>query len=95
MRTIGEIIGARRPIVSVPPWFGYAVGSLVSRAQGDVFITRAEIDGLMQNLLVTNSPPAGKTRLTDWAKENAAMLGVKYASELARRVNRQAAYENL
>ncbi len=94
-RAIGEIIGARRPIIGVPPWFGYAVGSLISRLQGDVFITREEIDGLMQNLLYTASPPAGETRLTDWTRANAATLGVKYASELARRKNRAAAYENL
>lgn len=95
VRTIGDIIGARRPILPVPPWFGYAVGSAISRLQGDVFITREEIDGLMQGLLYTNSPPAGETRLTDWARANAATLGVKYANELARRQNRTAAYENL
>lgn len=95
VRTIGEIIGARRPIISVPPWLGYAVGSAISRMQGDVFITREEIDGLMQGLLNTQSPPAGSTALTDWARTNAATLGVKYASELARRKNRVAAYERL
>jgi len=95
VQAIGVIIGARRPIIGVPPWFGYVVGSAISRMQGDVFITRAEIDGLMQGLLCTSSLPAGETRLTDWAKSNAATLGVKYASELARRKNRNAAYENL
>jgi NADH dehydrogenase len=95
VRTLGEIIGARRPIVGVPPWFGYAVGSAISRLQGDVFITREEIDGLMCGLLCTDSPPAGATRLTDWVRASAATLGVKYASELARRNNRESAYENL
>ena len=95
VRAIGESIGARRPIIGVPPWFGYAVGAAISRLQGDVFITREEIDGLMRGLLHTDSPPAGATRLTDWARDNAATLGVKYASELARRKNRAAAYENL
>ncbi len=94
-RTIGETIGARRPIVGVPPWFGYAVGALISRMQGDVFITREEIDGLTRDLLYTPSLPAGTTKFTDWAKANAATLGVKYASELARRRNRQEAYEKL
>ncbi len=95
VHTISEIIGARRPIVGVPPWFGYAVGAAISRMQGDVFITRDEIDGLMQNLLYTQSPPAGTTRLTDWLRANAATLGVKYASELARRKNRDDSYERL
>ncbi len=95
VRTLGDIIGARRPIIPVPPWFGYAVGAAISRMQGDVFITREEIDGLMRGLLCTDSPPAGATRLTDWARANAATLGVKYASELARRKNRAASYESL
>jgi uncharacterized protein YbjT (DUF2867 family) len=95
VRALGEIIGARRPIIGVPPWFGYAVGSAISRMQGDVFITREEIDGLMRGLLCTDSPPAGATRLTDWARANAATLGVKYASELARRKNRNEAYDSL
>ncbi|MBI5030643.1 MAG: hypothetical protein HZB51_08955 [Chloroflexi bacterium] len=92
---IGTIIGARRPIISVPPWFGYIVGSIISRMQGDVFITRPEIDGLMQNLLYTKSPPTGTTKLTAWVDAHANVLGVKYASELARRKNRVAAYEKL
>jgi NADH dehydrogenase len=46
----------------------------------------------MQNLLCTNSPPAGATRLSDWARANATTLGQQYASELARRRNRQEAY---
>ncbi len=95
VRTIGDIIGARRPIVGVPPWFGYAVGSLISRLQGDVFITREEIDGLMRDLLYVDAPPAGQTKLTDWARAHAATLGVKYASELARRRDRLTNYENL
>ena len=95
VRTIGEIIGARRPIVGVPPWFGYLVGSLISRLQGDVFITREEIDGLMRDLLYVDVSPTGQTKLTDWARAHAATLGVKYASELARRKNRISEYEKL
>jgi uncharacterized protein YbjT (DUF2867 family) len=95
VRTISDIIGAWRPIVGVPPWFGYVVGSLISRMQGDVFITCEEIDGLMRDLLYVDAPPAGQTKLTDWARAHAATLGVKYASELARRRDRLTNYENL
>ena len=49
----------------------------------------------MAGLLATSSPPAGETRLTGWTRENAATLGRRYASELARRRNRTAAYEQL
>ena len=92
---IGSIIGVKRPIVSVPPAFGYAVGAVLGKLVGDVMITRDEVEGLMADLLVTNSPPAGSTRLTDWARQHAETLGKHYASELARRKNRDAAYEQL
>ncbi len=95
VQTIGNIIGARRLIVGVPPSFGYLVGSIISRMQGDVFITREEIEGLMRNLLYTQSPPAGTTKLTDWVREHRETLGVKYANELARRKNRNESYEKL
>lgn len=92
VETIGEIIGHRRPIISVPPTLGYWVGSLLGWLVDDVLITREEIEGLMADLLVTDSPPAGTTRLTDWARQHADELGRQYASELARRRNRKQAY---
>ncbi|MDX9973009.1 MAG: NAD(P)H-binding protein [FCB group bacterium] len=95
VRTIGDAIGKPRPIVSIPPGLGYAVGSLLGKVVGDVMITREEIEGLMAGLLYTQSPPAGSTKLTDWTREHASELGRKYASELARRRDRTTAYEKL
>ncbi|MHB8521671.1 MAG: SDR family oxidoreductase [Limisphaerales bacterium] len=95
IREIGSIIGRPRPVMSLPPWAGYLIGQVIGKVMGDVMITREEIAGFMQNLLCTNSPPAGLTRLTDWASENAADLGRRYASELARRRDRRQAYDTL
>ncbi len=89
---IGKIIGKRRMVISIPPGLGYGLGWMIGRLMGDVFITRDEITGLMQNLLVTSSPPAGKTRLTDWARQHASTLGFHYASELKRRLVTDTAY---
>lgn len=95
VQRIGVIIGKRRPIISVPPWLGYRIGKILGRFVGDVVVTRAEIEGLMADLLYVDSPPAGDTKLTDWAQDHAETLGRHYASELARRRNRKAAYEEL
>lgn len=95
VETIGAIIGKPRPIVSVSPGFGYLVARAVGKMVGDVFLTREEIEGLMRNLLWTTSEPAGKTKLTAWGRRHAATLGVRYASELARRQNRDVAYQKL
>jgi NADH dehydrogenase len=93
VRTVGESIGKQRPIISVSPGVGYLVASLIGKIVGDVFITREEIDGLMQDLLCTDSEPTGTTKLSDWVRHHADELGVRYASELARRRNRTESYE--
>lgn len=92
---LGEIIGHPRPILSLPSSLGYLAAWGLGKVLGDVLLTRDEIRGLIQNLLCTNSPPAGATRLTDWARAHAATLGQRYASELARRRNRRETYEKL
>ncbi|MFQ5655353.1 MAG: SDR family oxidoreductase [Planctomycetota bacterium] len=89
---IGRIIGKRRRIITVPPWLGYLAGAVIGWWMGDVFITREEIKGLMADLLHVDSPPAGSTRLTEWAARHADSLGRRYASELARRRDREKEY---
>jgi uncharacterized protein YbjT (DUF2867 family) len=95
VQAIAAAIGKRPVVVGVPPGVGYLAGLLIGRVMGDVMITREEIKGLMAGLLYVDSPPAGETRLTDWAREHADRLGVRYASELARRRNRTESYEDL
>jgi NADH dehydrogenase len=93
VETVGRIIGKKRVFVSVSPAVGLWVGRLVGRLVNDVLVTREEIDGLMAGLLYVDSPPAGETKLTEWAKLRAPSLGRRYTSELARRRNRRKAYQ--
>ncbi|MHB0958034.1 MAG: SDR family oxidoreductase [Pirellulaceae bacterium] len=95
VESIGQIIGKPRPIVSVPPALGHGIGYVLGKLLHDTLVTREEIEGLMQNLLVTDSSPTGDTKLTAWAQTHAATLGTKYASELARRRDRTSPYEKL
>lgn len=90
--TIGECIGKRRPVVSMPVWMGYMAGAIIGRFVNDVMITREEIEGLMADLLYVDSLPAGATKLSDWVKEHSSTLGLTYTSELARRVSRESEY---
>ena len=94
VRVIGEIIGKKRPIISVSPFIGFVVGWVLSKFVGDVMITREEIKGLMAELLYVDSPPVGDTRLTDWIRDHADSLGEKYTSELARRKDRMIEYRS-
>ena len=85
---ISKIIGIKKPIISISPQFAYIAGKLINMAKNDVFITKAEVEGLMSGLLYVDSPPAGETKLTNWVKENATSLGQYYKSELGRRNDR-------
>ena len=92
---IGRAIGRPRPVIGMAPGLGVAVGRLVGLVLGDVVVTREEVAGLMQNLLVTAAPPAGDTALSQWVLEHQASLGLRYSSELARRRDRRRSYDEL
>lgn len=85
LKTIGRIIGKKRPIVSIPVWLGYWGCRLIGNMVGDVIITRQEIKGLTSGLLYTDCKPAGRIKLSEWVEEHAKTLGLHYASELKRR----------
>ncbi|MGC8742809.1 MAG: SDR family oxidoreductase [Verrucomicrobiia bacterium] len=87
IKTIGNCIGIKRPIISVPPLLGFIGAKLTGWIMNDVVMTFDELKALMANMLYVISQPTGSTKLTDWAKANASWLGVKYASEIARRRN--------
>ncbi len=84
VRLIGEKVGARRPLISVPPRLALLAAQLISLFVGDVVLTPEEVKGLMANLLVSKDPPQGKTAFRDWLEKNKATVGTKYASEIRR-----------
>lgn len=94
IESIGNIIGKKRIIIPVPPLFGYVACMLMGKFVNDVIITREEIEGLMEELLYVDSPPTGKTKLAEWAKEHANSLGKFYTSELARRKYLKSRYKS-
>ena len=82
---IGEAIGHRRLLLRVPVWAGLVAARAMGLVLRDVVLTREEMGGLMAGLLDVQGPATGATRLSEWARANAADLGTRYASELARR----------
>jgi NADH dehydrogenase len=81
---IGEKIGAKRPMISVPPRLALFAAQFLSLFVRDVMLTPEEVEGLMAGLLVSKDPPRGKTHLADWLKANKSRVGVMYASELKK-----------
>jgi NADH dehydrogenase len=85
VETIGRAIGKPRPIISIPPLIGFMASRVIGGLLHDRLVTRDEIEGLMADLLYVDSPPVGKTTLSDWATKNASRLGTGYFSEIGRR----------
>ena len=84
VRLIAEKIHSRAWIIHLSPKIALFLSQFISKFVNDVILTREEIDGLMSNLLISDGPPTSRMRLSDWLTENAATVGAKYASELAR-----------
>jgi NADH dehydrogenase len=84
VKLVGEKVGAKRPLISVPPRLALLASQLLSLFVNDVILTPEEVDGLMANLLVSKEPAQGKTRFDEWLTKNKNSVGTKYASELAK-----------
>lgn len=84
IQLIARTLGRKVRIIPMNPALALFLTRLLGLAVRDVILTREEIAGLMDNLLVSHQPPLGATRLSDWLRENAASVGCGYASELAR-----------
>jgi len=92
--TIRKALGLRRLILGVPPELGYWTCRALGLFLRDVVITREEIQGLLQGRLCVDAPALGKTRLTDWIARHKDTLGLRYTSELARRMDRASSYRS-
>jgi hypothetical protein len=66
------------------PGLALTVTRLADLALRDIVLTRDELGGLRDSLLVSHDPPTGAVRFTDWLAANGETLGRSYVSELAR-----------
>ena len=83
-RLIAESVGRQTRMAHVPAAVAYAATLLTGRLVRDVVLTWEEFKGLMSNLLASDAPAAGKTRLSEWLAENGDRVGIRYASEVER-----------
>lgn len=84
VRLLARACGVRRAIVSVPGWLSLALLRLVGLVLGDVVLTREELAGLQQELLISHAPPTGKESVRDWLVQNGQALGRGYVNDLRR-----------
>ncbi|OGO32155.1 MAG: epimerase [Chloroflexi bacterium RBG_16_54_18] len=76
--------GSTARMVYLPAALALGFSRLVGWITHDITLSSEELRGLMEELLVSEQPPAGQTRLEDWLKEHGKELGNSYVSELRR-----------
>ncbi len=84
VRLITEKIHSSARIIHLSPALALTLSRLIGYVVNDVILTRDEVEGLMANLLVSNAPPTGRTRISTWLEQNSTRVGASYASELSR-----------
>ena len=84
VRCIASNIGSGARTVHLSPFLVRGLLGLAGLVVRDVVLTPDEITGLMSELLVSKSPPLGRTRFRDWIGRTGQTLGRTYASEMDR-----------
>jgi NADH dehydrogenase len=84
VQAIGRAVGHERRLAHVPTGAALAVGAVVGAARRDVLLTRDEVAGLQDELLLSHEPPRGSASFGEWLAQSADRLGRRYVSELRR-----------
>ena len=84
VNSVAVAVGRRPRYVYLPQTLTLMAGDIVGLFVRDVVLTRQELEGLMQELLVSHEEPRGKQRVETWLLMSADSLGRHYASELNR-----------
>lgn len=84
VQLVRRAVGSRAHLVRAPPWLALALTRAGGSLLRDVVLTRDELGGLMDSLLVSAEPPWGTRPFGDWLAGNGQTLGRRYVSEVAR-----------
>jgi len=84
VESIAIAVGKHPRFLYVSPKNAVRAARLIGRVMSDVTLNEPELQGLMQELLVSKDRPRGTRRLDNWLLSSTETLGVNYASELDR-----------
>ena len=84
IESIAIAVGRHPRFVYLSPAMAIRAVNLIGRLMNDVTLNRPELEGLMNELLVSHERPRGTRRLDNWLLAGADTLGRVYASELDR-----------
>ena len=82
---LARTVRSQARVLHVSPTVQLILARIFSALTRDVTLTRDEIRGLMDDLLVSENAPTTTTLLSEWLAYNADRLGTHYRSEIALR----------
>ena len=86
------VLHKKRIIIKLPSPLVYYASKIIDLFTGDILLTKDEMNMVRDNLMYSKNPPLCKTKLSEWCTQNLSTLGIHYASEIARRKNRNKSY---
>ena len=84
VESIAIAVGKHPRFVYMSPRTTMRAVRLLNRFVNDIMLNEPELQGLMEELLVSHERPRGTRRLDNWLLTNAETIGKTYASELDR-----------
>ncbi|HVH63667.1 MAG TPA: NAD(P)H-binding protein [Candidatus Dormibacteraeota bacterium] len=84
VESIAIAVGRHPRFVHLSPNMAIRAVAVIGRLMKDVTLNRPELEGLMEEKLVSHERPRGTRTLENWLLANAHILGRRYASELDR-----------
>lgn len=84
VRVVRDACGVHRPLLPVPSWLTLAGLRMLEPLLGDVVLTREELRGLAQDLLISHAPALGRESVREWLTENGTSMGREYVNDMRR-----------
>lgn len=81
---VAKVCGLKRPLVRVPEEISLGVLRVIQPLLKDIILTREELLGLKQELLISHKPPLGQESVAEWLRIHGNQLGRHYVNDLNR-----------
>jgi hypothetical protein len=81
---VRQAVGSRTVLVKTAPAIALAGARVAGFIAKDALLTPEQLDDLRAELLVSQEPPRGTIRFSEWLPRQQAILGLRYASAHTR-----------
>jgi NADH dehydrogenase len=88
---LARACGVRRLIFGAPAWLSFFALRIVDGIMSDITLTKEELLGLEQELLLSHEPAQGEESVEEWLMKNGDALGQTYLNDIDRHFGKDGA----